>query len=73
MLKAIAKFSKLVAKYSYYPILLGFVGIGSIIANRGEAFSVVGYIFTSLCAVLCLIALLSRFLCRKAGIDEKIH
>jgi hypothetical protein len=72
-LTALAKFSKLVAKYEYYPLLIGFVGLASAIANRDSLFRAVGIIVACASGLLSLIALFSKWLCKRAGIDPKIR
>lgn len=71
MLKSFARFSKLIAKYSYYPMIIGFIALGSAVAYNGlQAY--LGYAVAGVCAALSLIALLSSKICTKAGIDDKI-
>lgn len=71
MLKSFARFSKQVAKYSYYPMLIGFIALGAAIAYDGpQAF--LGWTVAAICAVFSLIALLSSKICKKAGIDDRI-
>lgn len=72
-LTALAKFSKVVAKYEYYPLLIGFIGLGSAFAYHDSAYRVVGIAVFSICAVLSLIAALSKLLCKWAGVDPKIR
>lgn len=71
MLKSFAYFSKQIAKYSYYPMIIGFVALGAAVAYDGlQAY--LGCAVAAVCAVLSLIALLSPKICKKAGIDDKI-
>lgn len=72
LLTALAKFSKTIAKYEYYPLLIGFVGLGSSIAYHDTFYRVIGFAIFTICAILSLIAALSKWLCKKAGIDPKI-
>ena len=72
-LTPLAKFSKVIAKYEYYPLLIGFVGLGSAIAYHDSFFHVAGIFVFSVCAILSLFAALSKWLCKKAGIDPKIR
>lgn len=71
MLKSFARFSKQIAKYSYYTMIIGFIALGAAVAYDGlQAY--LGYGVAAVCAVLSLIALLSSKICKKAGIDDKI-
>ncbi len=72
-LTALAKFSRVIAKYEYYPLLIGFVGLGSAIAYHDSFYRAVGIAVFSLCAILSLFAALSKLLCKWAGIDPKIR
>ena len=72
MLKALARFSKVIARYAYYPILIGFISLLSAIVNRGKPFAVLGWTLFGVCAVLSAISFLSGWLCKKAGIDDRI-
>jgi len=71
MLRSIAEFSKSVKKYCYYPMIIGFVGLGAAAAYGGSR-AVLGGLIAGVCAVLCILALCSSKLCKKAGIDDKI-
>ena len=73
MLKAIANFSKIVAKYAYYPMLIGFIAVCSAFVYRGDAYSYVGMAVAVICAALTILSFFSKKLCRMAGIDEKIR
>lgn len=71
MLKSFARFSKLIAKYAYYPMIIGLIALGAAVAYDGlQAY--LGYVVAAVCAALSLIALLSSKICKKAGIDDKI-
>jgi hypothetical protein len=72
-LTALARFSKVIAKYEYYPLLIGFIGLGSAIGYHGTFYEALGIFVFSVCAILSLFAALSRWLCKKAGIDPKIR
>lgn len=72
MLRSIAEFSKAVKKYAYYPLLIGFIALLSAIVNYGKPFSIIGWSMFAICGVLSTIALLSKWLCRKAGISDRI-
>ncbi len=72
-LTAFAKFSKVIAKYAYYPLLIGFIGLGSAIGYHDTFFAVIGFTLFTVCTALSLIAALSGWLCKKAGIDPKIR
>lgn len=71
MLKSFARFSKLIAKYSYYPMIIGFIALGAAVAYDGLQ-SCLGYVVAAVCAALSLIALLSSRICKKAGIDDRL-
>lgn len=73
MLKAIAGFSKVIAKYAYYPMLIGFIAVCSAFVYRGDAYSYVGMTVAVVCAVLTVLGFLSKKLCHMAGIDDKIR
>jgi len=71
MLKSIAEFSKTIKKYSYYPMIIGFVGLATAAAYDGSR-ALLGLLLAAVCAVLCILALCSSWLCKKAGIDDRI-
>ena len=71
MLKSIAEFSKAVKKYSYYPMLIGFIALGAAVAYDGSR-ALLACILAGVCALLCIFALFSSKLCKMAGIDDKI-
>lgn len=71
MLRSFAEFSKVIKKYSYYPMIIGFVGLAAAVAYEGSM-AYLGIAIAAVCAVLAIIALLSGKLCKKAGIDDKI-
>ena len=71
MLKSIAEFSKTIKKYSYYPMLIGFIGLGAAVAYEGSMMYL-GLIVAAVCAALSALAMFSSSLCKKAGIDDKI-
>ena len=73
MLKSIARLSKTIAKYSYYPILLGFICLLAAIVNDGNALSALSWFLFGVCAVLSVFSFMSGWLCKKAGIDPKIR
>ena len=71
MLRSLAEFSKVIKKYAYYPMILGFVGLAAAAAYTGSM-AYLGLAIAVICAVLSIIALCSSKLCKKAGIDDKI-
>ena len=71
MLKSLAEFSKTIKKYSYYPMIIGFIGLAAAAAYEGSM-AYLGLAVAAVCAVLTIIALFSSKLCKKAGIDDKI-
>lgn len=71
MLRSIAEFSKTIKKYSYYPMLIGFVCLAATAAYDGPR-ATLGLMGFAVCAVLIIIALLSSWLCKAAGIDDTI-
>lgn len=71
MLRSLAEFSKTIKKYSYYPMIIGFIGLAAAAAYTGSM-AYLGLAVAAVCAVLTLIALFSSKLCKKAGIDDKI-
>lgn len=71
MLRKIAEFSKVIKKYSYYPMIIGFVGLAAAAAYEGSM-SYLGLAIAAISAVLAIITLFSSKLCKKAGIDDKI-
>lgn len=71
MLKALAEFSKTIKKYAYYPLIIGFIALGSAVVYDG-AQAYLGYAVAAVCALLSLLALCSSKLCKKAGIDDRI-
>ena len=71
MLRTIAEFSKTVKKYSYYPMIIGFIGLGAAAAYTGSM-AYLGIVVAAVCALLSILALCSSKLCKKAGIDDKI-
>ena len=72
MLKKIAEFSKVIAKYSYYPIFIGLISVISAIVNRGKPLAVLAWALFVVCGALSVFSFLSSWLCRKAGISDKI-
>lgn len=73
MLKSLAEFSKVIAKYAYYPMLIGFISIVSAFVYSGTSFSYLGLVLAVICLLLSLLAAFSKKLCAKAGIDDKIR
>jgi hypothetical protein len=73
MLRAIANFSKTIAKYSYYPLFLGFICLLAAIVNDGKALAGLCWFLFGVCAALSIFSFMSGWLCRKAGIDPKIR
>ena len=71
MLRSIAEFSKVIKKYSYYPMIIGFIGLGAAAAYEGSM-AYLGLTIAAICAILAIIAMCSSKLCKKAGIDDKI-
>ena len=71
MLRSIAEFSKTIKKYSYYPMIIGLVGLGAGAAYGGSR-ALLGLMVAGICAALCVLALCSSWLCKMAGIDDKI-
>ena len=71
-MKALARFSKTIAKYAYYPMLIGFIALCSVAVNRGKPLGALSTLVAAVCDVLCIVALLSKTLYKKAGIDDKI-
>ncbi len=71
MIKSIAEFSKTVKKYSYYPMLIGFIAVAAAFVYDGSR-SALAWMLAAVCAVLCIISLCSSKLCKMAGIDDKI-
>ena len=73
MLKKIAYWSKVVSKYSYYPIFLGIIAILAAIVNDGKPLAGLSWFLFAVCAVLSVFSFLSGWLCKKAGIDPTIR
>ncbi len=55
-----------------YPMLIGFIALCSVAVNRGKPLGALSTLVAAVCAILCVVALLSKTLCKKAGIDDKI-
>ena len=53
-------------------MLIGFIALCSMAVNRGKPLGALSTLVAAVCAVLCVVALLSKTLCKKAGIDDKI-
>lgn len=73
MLKTIAHYSKIVAKYSYYPLLIGFISLLAAIINDGSGRGALCWFIFGVCAALSIFSFMSGWLCKKAGIDSKIR
>ena len=73
MLKSIARASKTVSKYSYYPIFIGLLSLCAAIANNGNMREILCWILFGVCAALSVFAFMSKYLCKKAGIDPRIR
>jgi len=50
MLKSIAEFSKTIKKYSYYPMIIGFVGLATAAAYDGSR-ALLGLLLAAVCAI----------------------
>ena len=71
MLRSIAEFSKTIKKYSYYPMLIGIIAVAAALVYDGSR-AALAWMLAVVCAILCVISLLSSKLCKMAGIDDKI-
>jgi len=72
MLLKLARFSKFVAKYEYYPLLIGFIALVSAIINGG-AIRALALFIVVVCFILSAIALLKNKLCKMTGEDPEIR
>lgn len=73
MLRKLAEWSKIISKYSYYPIFIGFIALFSGIINDGKPMAFLAWFLFAACLVLSVFSFLSGWLCKKAGIDPKIR